>query len=193
MSEEEPLLAPEALPQNEPVPLRRLLTRDVLVASGNYAFVALLEISFRVLQPVFLSTPIELGGLGLDPPAIGGIVSLIGILDGFINIIAFAPLVNYFGPKKVHIAGIAAAIPCFISFPIISYLARKSVERSGSLGTEVWLVVGFQVMMSVVACMSYGKFIPNGWAHCRTDLVVACKLQAQYLCLSPRPHQTELR
>ena len=144
------------------MPLRRLLTRDVLVASGNYAFVGLIGLSFRILQPIFLATPIELGGLGLDPPAIGAIVSLIGISDGFINIIAFAPLVHHFGPKKVHLGGMAAAVPCFTLFPIIGYLARKSVERSGSLGTEVWFAVGVQGMMSMLTCMSYGTFITKG-------------------------------
>lgn len=160
--EEEALLTPEAQPRDEPVPLRELVTRDVLVASMSYAYVALLDISFRVLQPVFLSTPIELGGLGLDPPAIGTIISLLGILDGILNVIIFARLVDWFGAKKVYLVGMAAAVPCFSFFPLINYLVRNSVDRSGGLGTKVWIAVGAQAVLSVLTYLCYGESVEKG-------------------------------
>ncbi|KAF9648963.1 MFS general substrate transporter [Thelephora ganbajun] len=158
-SEEDPLLVSDAPPRNEleePIPLRNLLTRDVLVASANYAFLALVDISFRALQPVFLSTPVALGGLGIDPPAIGTVMSFFGILNGVFTVFFFSRLTDYFGVKGVYMMGIAAAVPCFSLFPVISHLARNSVERSGSLGTEVWIVVGLQVASSVLVCLCYG-------------------------------------
>jgi hypothetical protein len=122
----------------------------VLVASANYAFVALVDILFRALQPVFLSTPTELGGLGLDPPAIGTIMSSLGILDGVFSLFFFSPLVAYFGVRKVYLIGITCVAPSFALFPVISYLAR------GGLGTGVWFVVGVQVVLTVLFFVCYG-------------------------------------
>ena len=166
-SEEDPLLSAETRPRNgleEPLPLRDLLTRDVFIASANYSFLALVDISFRALQPIFLSTPIELGGLGLDPPAIGTIISFFGILNGVFTVSFFSRMTDYFGAKGVYLMGMTAAVPCFSLFPVINYLARDSVERSGGLGTEVWVVVGIQVASSVLLCLCYGASF-SGWVE----------------------------
>lgn len=48
----------------ELLPLRKVLTRRVVIASANYAILAFLDISFRAIQPLFLST------LGLPSPTI---------------------------------------------------------------------------------------------------------------------------
>lgn len=158
-SEEDLLLTPDAQPQNEAeklVSLRGLLTRDVIVASANYAFLAFIEMSFRTLQPLFLSTPIDLGGLGLDPPVIGTVMSLFGILNGIITVFFFTRMTDYFGMRNVYLMGISAAVPCFLLFPLINYLGRNSMERSGSLGPEVWVAIGIQVALSVLVYLCYG-------------------------------------
>ena len=138
------------------MPLRELLTRNVIVASGNYAFLALVDMCFRALQPIFLSTPIALGGLGLDPPAIGTIISLYGILNSLFTVFFFARLVDCYGLKRVYLMGVSASVPCFSLFPVINYLARNSTEGSGRLGAEVWVAVGLQVIMAVLICSCYG-------------------------------------
>ncbi|KAG6858599.1 hypothetical protein C0995_015403, partial [Termitomyces sp. Mi166 len=56
-------------------PLRHVLNSRVIISVGNYAFAALLEMSFRAIQPLFFATPIDFGGLGLPPPSIGNILS----------------------------------------------------------------------------------------------------------------------
>jgi MFS family permease len=76
------------------------------------------DISFRTLQPLFLATPIELGGLGLDPPVIGTILSFFGLLQGAFNLFFFSRLVDYFGAKRVYLVAITAAVPCFSLFPV---------------------------------------------------------------------------
>jgi hypothetical protein len=129
-----------------------------VVASANYAFLALVHISFLALQPIFLSTPVELGGLGLDPPAIGTVMSLFGILSGgVITIFFFSRMNDCFGVKGVYLIGISAAAPRFCLFPVINYLARNSIERTGGgLGTVVWIAVGIQVALSVLLCLCFG-------------------------------------
>ena len=143
------------------MPLRGLLTRDVLVASANYSFLALVDISFRALQPIFLSTPIEIGGLGLDPPVIGTVMSFFGILNGLFTVFCFSPMTDYFGVKGVYIMGVSAAVPCFALFPFINYLGRNSIERSGALGMEVWVTVGIQTALSVLVSLGYCAFVSN--------------------------------
>ena len=159
MSEEDPLLTSEAPSQNEfekPLPLRELLTREVIVSSVNYALLALVEISFRALQPLFLSTPVAVGGLGLDPPIIGTVMSVSGVLSVFF-IFFFSQLMDYFGAKWVYVAGISASVPCFFLFPVINHLARNSIEHSGGLGTGVWVAVWLQVLLSVlITRLCYG-------------------------------------
>jgi hypothetical protein len=128
----------------------------VLVASANYAFISIVDILFVVLHPLFLATPIELGGLGLDPPLIGTILASFAIVDGMFTLLFFSPLVDYFGVRKAYLIGITCIAPSFVLFPVIGYLARSSTERSGGLGAEVWFVVGVQVVLTVVFFVCYG-------------------------------------
>ena len=168
-SGEDPLLASSPTPRNKlekPVPLRDLLLmREVQVASINYMLFALVEISFRALQPLFLSTPVALGGLGLDPPAIGTVMSLNGILNGAFMVFFFPRMAKYFGVKGVYMMGITTTVLCFTLFPVMNYLARNSIERGGGLGTEVWVAVGLQVAASVFLSMCYGTSTSKK-SHC---------------------------
>ncbi|KAG1882589.1 hypothetical protein F4604DRAFT_342283 [Suillus subluteus] len=51
--------------------LRSLLTPSVVIPIANYALLSFLDVSFRVLLPLFFSTLTHLGGLGFDPATIG--------------------------------------------------------------------------------------------------------------------------
>ena len=133
----------------------------------NNSLLALVDIAFRALQPLFLSTPIEFGGLGLDPPMIGTVMSSFGILNGVFTIFYFSRMTDYFGVKRVYLLGVTAAVPCFLLFPIINHLARNSIERSGGLGLEVWVAVGLQVTMSVLVCLGYGAFVSKKMSYLR--------------------------
>ena len=62
--------------------MRELLIYPVVIATGNYAFLSLVDIASRAIQQVFLSTSIELGGLSLPPATIGKIFSIFGIFTG---------------------------------------------------------------------------------------------------------------
>lgn len=134
---------------DKPLPLRSLLVFRVIIAASNYAFLSLVDIAFRAIQPVFLSTPIEMGGLGLPPSMIGNILSVYGVLNGFIQIFFFAKMHDRWGSKKVFTAGIAACIPMFLLFPIINYLAR-----SQGLTPLVWGFVSLQVGLAMMPSLS---------------------------------------
>lgn len=140
----------------KPLPLRSLLTRRVTIAAANYACLSLVDIAYRAIQPVFFSTPIELGGLGLPPAIIGNILSFFGLMNGIFQIFFFAKVQRRFGSKNVFIAGIASCLFLFALFPFINHLARI-----GGYSRTLWMVVAIQVLISIMTSLSYGPFPTN--------------------------------
>ena len=129
-------------PQAErPLPLRSLLNQRVLIAVGNYASLSLVDIALQAIQPVFLSTPIHLGGLGLSTPTIGTLLSGQGILSGIFQLLFFAQIHNCWGSKMTFIAGISSAIPAFILFPVANAFARTqgySIYNEWNNAGKIW-------------------------------------------------------
>ena len=138
--------------EERPLSLRSLLIPRVLIAAGNYASLSLVEMAFRAIQPVFLSTPINLGGLGLPPPSIGTLLSGQGILNGIFQAFFFAQIHDRWGTKKTFIAGISSAIPAFIMFPVVNALARTQ-----GYSIAIWAAIGLQVILGVLINLSYGQ------------------------------------
>jgi hypothetical protein len=140
-------------PQVErPLSLRSLLTSRVLIAAGNYASLSLVDIAFRSIQPVFLSTPINFGGLGLSTSTIGTLLSGQGILNGIFQAFFFARIHDRWGAKKTFIAGISTAIPGFIMFPVANTLARTQ-----GYSIAVWAAIALQTISFVTLNLSYGQ------------------------------------
>lgn len=135
----------------KPLPLRALLTRRVMVAAFNYAVLALVDITLRSLQPVFFSTPIELGGLGLPPYMIGRVLSIYGLVNGMVQIFCFAKIHNRYGTKRVYVCGLASSFLVLASFPVINTIAR-----SEGYSLTVWFAVGFHLLASILINFSYG-------------------------------------
>lgn len=123
-----------------------------MIAASAYAALSLVDISFRAVQPLFFSTPIESGGLGLPPSTIGTILSCFGILNGILNVFFFAKIHDRWGTKNVFMAGIASSIPVFGTFPILNAIARTQ-----GLSSMVWAGVAVQVVISVLLNLSYGE------------------------------------
>ena len=138
---------------SRPLPLRQLLVPRVIVAAGNYAFLAIVDITLRAVQPVFYSTPIELGGLGLDPQVIGMIMSLYGIVNGLTQIFLFGKIHDRFGTKRVYMTGLASVLPVFGLFPIINEFARLE-----GLSSTVWALTIGQALLSIIINFAYGAY-----------------------------------
>ncbi|KAG1814989.1 major facilitator superfamily multidrug-resistance, DHA1 sub-family [Suillus variegatus] len=91
---------------------------------------------FGLVLPVFYATPIELGGLSLDPPRIGALLAARGIIHGISQLLFYARLHDRFGARALHITGVSSGIPTIILFPVINALARAH-----GIGMAVWLCV----------------------------------------------------
>lgn len=135
---------------SKPLPLRALLTPKVMTVTASYATMALLYMAFNTVLPIFYSTPIELGGLSLDPPHIGAILALSGVAHGAFQLLFYAWIHDRFGARAVHIAGVVSGVPIIILFPVINALARVH-----GLGLMVWLSVGVQLSLVTSLVMCY--------------------------------------
>lgn len=143
---------PTAAPiSDKPLPIRALLIRRVLIAAGSYAGIALIDIAFRTVRPVFYATPISLGGLELDTPTIGIILAAQGVVNGLLQPLIFPKLHDIMGAKILFLFAVASALPMIALFPIINMLARSTGIIYG-----VWSLVGLQVVLLSFANFAYG-------------------------------------
>jgi ABC-type anion transport system duplicated permease subunit len=125
----------------------------VVIAATNYASLSLVDITFRAIHPVFLATPVEMGGLGLAPPTIGKLLSVLGILNGILQVCFFAKIHDRWGSKRVFIGGLMSSFPAFALFPVINTLARKQ-----GYSPAVWIAVGAQIGVFIILNVSYGAW-----------------------------------
>jgi len=128
-----------------------------MVAIGSYVTTALLDITFRVIQPLFFSTPIALGGLGLSPPVIGYILAALGILNGLFVLFLFPRIHHAWGSKKSFLVGIACTLPSFVCFPVLSWLRKQQ-----GYSTPVWLIIMLQSALFVGLNLAFGKLWCTG-------------------------------
>lgn len=148
-----------ASPDEMPVPFSGLMTWTVLVAALNYAVVAFLDISLRSIQPLFFSTSINEGGLGMEPHHIGRIISLGGLANGIALVFFFPRLDKWLGTKKLLLLSIIAILPSFALLPIINVLARF-----GASPVLIYLILCLQIFLS----------ISNNFAICELIHSITC-------------------
>ncbi|KAH9036970.1 MFS general substrate transporter [Lactarius pseudohatsudake] len=129
-------------PAEQPLPLRSLLTRPVVISIANYGTLALLDIAASALIPLVWSTAIELGGLGLTPADIGLWMSAYGCVSAVFQFAFFPRIVARFGPGRVVVASVVAVGLLYALFPFENMLARGT-------GTATPLIVLQLVAISV--------------------------------------------
>ncbi|KAG2146251.1 major facilitator superfamily domain-containing protein [Suillus clintonianus] len=135
---------------SKPLPLRAVLTPRVRAAAASYCTLTLFYIAVFSILPLFYATPIELGGLSLDPPRIGAILAASSFSHGAVQLLFFSRLHDRFGPGALNIAGVSSGIPIVMLFPVINALARAH-----GLGLMVWLLVGVQLGLMAILAMCY--------------------------------------
>ncbi|KIK47058.1 hypothetical protein CY34DRAFT_74826 [Suillus luteus UH-Slu-Lm8-n1] len=160
----------ESLPQQTMAytPLRSLLTPTVVVPIANYAMLAFLDVSFRALLPLFLSTPTYLGGLGFTPSSIGSWLAIFGIADGVFQGLFFAKIVDRVGPKRLFCISVSCFAPVMLMFPITSWLvsARDGVDHA------VTFTLFCQLVLVVVWDMAFGTVFMFITASAPTNTVL---------------------
>ncbi|KAG1728516.1 uncharacterized protein EDB91DRAFT_1086080 [Suillus paluster] len=104
---------------------------------------------------LFYATPIELGGLSLDPPRIGAIFAISGFTHGTFQLLFYTRLYDRFGAYAINVAGLGSIIPVIILLPVMNALARVH-----GVGWAVWLFIGVQFALIILfsmcdSCMAF--------------------------------------
>ncbi|KAK2459581.1 hypothetical protein APHAL10511_008391 [Amanita phalloides] len=137
-----------------PIPLRAILTPKVISAAVNYGALSIVFRAYSAIHPVFLSTPIPDGGLGLAPRAIGTILSVIAIFTGLCQIFIFPRMHNKLGSRNVFILGMLAAFPTFILWPIMNRIAK-----AGGYSGFLWFTLALQGVCTIVTQLGFGAVL----------------------------------
>ncbi|KAH7884692.1 MFS general substrate transporter [Phlebopus sp. FC_14] len=136
----------------QPVPLLTLMTTySVMIPIANYGTLALIEIAFLALLPLFYATPIEFGGLGFPPSIIGTWMAAFGILDGVIQALFVAKIVDRIGAKNLFCWAVLCFYPLITIFPLMSAF----VKIRGEVGPVIWVLLALQLIFMVLMDMSY--------------------------------------
>ncbi|KAJ7746313.1 major facilitator superfamily multidrug-resistance, DHA1 sub-family [Mycena metata] len=152
----DPLLpAPPQETQEAPLPVRDLLTRPVLIAMANHGLLYFCNMSNDSLIPLFFSTPISLGGLGLKPYDIGLIMGLCGFCNAIIQLLLGGRLIRRSGPRRMFILGICAIFAAFAMYPLLSFLA----QRAGRVDSAVVVVLACQLSCSFLVYFAYSSMM----------------------------------
>ncbi|OJA18645.1 hypothetical protein AZE42_13738, partial [Rhizopogon vesiculosus] len=108
--------------------------------------------ALRAVQPLFFATPLELGGLGLDPLRIGNILAIYGVANDLFRVFFFASLHDRFGSKIIYSTAVATTIPIIVTFPILNAMARVQ-----GLSVAVWSIVGLQMALLVIFQLTFSS------------------------------------
>ncbi|EIW79418.1 MFS general substrate transporter [Coniophora puteana RWD-64-598 SS2] len=145
---------PRPATEDAPLPMRALFVPSILIPVGNYGLLAFTEIAYLALQPLFYSTPTELGGLGFSPAIIGLWLGLFGLFDGLTQALFFAPIVNRVGAKWMFNLSNTFFIPIIALFPIMSwYVTRWGVD------TFIWACLALQLIFQIIMDMAFGCIV----------------------------------
>ncbi|KAF8740050.1 hypothetical protein AX14_008958 [Amanita brunnescens Koide BX004] len=140
--------------RSEPMPLRKLLTFPVVLSISNHITLALMDMMFISLLPLFMAMPVELGGLGFTPLAIGYVLGILGVWRGLFAILFLARLIRKFGERQAFIVGMLAFNVNFIMLPLINIAARRT-----GVTWVVWCFLTFSLSLTPMIDMCWGCII----------------------------------
>ncbi|KAG9315286.1 MFS general substrate transporter [Chiua virens] len=140
------------LEDEKPIPMMTLLkTYSVMIPIANYGTLALVDIGFFVLLPLFYSSPIEIGGLGFPPSTIGTALAIFGVVDGSAQAFFAPKVIELFGARNVFCWAVYWFYPLILLFPIMSAV----VTAQGEVGPIIWVLLVLQLIFMVLVDLAY--------------------------------------
>ena len=137
-------------PDNKP-----LLDRKLMMIYLNLVSLSFLDMSHFVLLPLFYSTSIPLGGLGLDPLRIGIVLGSFGFVNAFVQAKFLGPLIRKFGARKMYIMCFPGLLAGITLYPIMRHFA----QLYGRVNYVVIICIIVQRSFQVFTFASYGTFL----------------------------------
>jgi hypothetical protein len=113
-----------------------------------YNYIAILAFTYTAVNPVFLYTPIDLGGIGFQPELIAGAIGLNGVSQALWILLIFPPL-----QRRINTGGVlrlcAAVWPIFFAIhPICHFFRLYDLPAAFWAVGPVGLVIGSGVAMA---------------------------------------------
>ncbi|KAF8071614.1 major facilitator superfamily multidrug-resistance, DHA1 sub-family [Lyophyllum atratum] len=147
----------EAAPLEEatelPPPLSSLFVPRVLLTLLVYSFLAFVDMSCQVLQPLVYSTSISLGGLGFDPYRIGVIMGTFGVINAIVQLTFLGRAIRKFGPRTIQIIAQVNYAIVLSLYPLLSFFAK----RAGGADGYVWAVIIIQLTLAMSFNSAYAS------------------------------------
>jgi len=162
---------------NKHVTLRSVLkSKNMKLIITNFICFAFTERCYYDLTPLFYSTSIETGGLGLSPYHIGLIMSIWGFCNAFFQINMVGRLIRSYGGASVYKFGYICYLLSLLTFPLSACLARGN----GSVGFGAWTVILIQLFFQFFSYMSYSSYYHL--IVCMSTHYVICSLPPSCCC-----------
>ncbi|RXW25540.1 hypothetical protein EST38_g339 [Candolleomyces aberdarensis] len=154
--------------EEERPPLSQLFIPPFVITVGNYGLLAFVDMSVSALIPLVYSTPVEYGGLGMDPLKIGSIMGFFAIVNGAFSGLFLGSLVRRYGTLNIYRTGIFTFFIVIGLFPVGSALAR----RAGGIDAFVISVVGIQFLSLVTMSPCYASMMLMVIENCPNKLLL---------------------
>ena len=129
-----------------------ILTHRVLLAIVNFGFLAFLEISLCAVLPLFLASSSIVGGLGLSPPSIGTVLGGLGLVNGLIQILLFAPAHNFLGTRLLYTFGVAVFA---VIYGLMALITQWVKECDGCIGWQSWALLSIIGLLCPIENMAF--------------------------------------
>jgi hypothetical protein len=116
-----------------------------------YNYVSTLAFTYTAVIPVFLYTPINLGGIGFQPELIAGFIGLNGVSQAVWLLLVFPPLQHRIGTGGV-LRLCAVAWPFFFAMHSVSHFLR-----SYELKALFWTLAPLNVVLGSGVAMAFSR------------------------------------
>ena len=121
----------------------------------NFASLSFLDMGHSALLPLFYSTSIPSGGLGLDPYKIGITLGSFGCINAIVQARFLGSSIRKFGARKLYILSFPGLFACVTLYPIIRYLA----QRFEGVNNVVIVCMIIQLSFQMTIFTSYGTYL----------------------------------
>ena len=142
-------------PKDKPL----LFNRGLIIIYLNFATLSFLDMGYAALLPLFYSTSITLGGVGLDPYKIGITLGSFGCVNAIVQARFLGPSIRKFGARKVYILSFPGLFACATLYPIIRYFA----QHFGRVNNLVVVCMVVQLSFQMLIFSSYGIYLHSRW------------------------------
>ena len=143
------------IPTDKPV----LFDRGLIMIYLNFAALSFLDMGFSALLPLFYSTSIPLGGVGLDPYKIGIIMGSFGCVNAILQARFLGPSIRKLGARRLYILSFPGLFVCVTLYPIIKYFA----QHFGRVNYLVVVCMIVQLSFRMLGSTSFGNYLHSRW------------------------------